>query len=87
MNNEYAMEMRAIADKYNEDKKQAVMEKNKRYLEDEVLPAIQKKAERGEYRVIFCVPSGYITSLWVELLAGIGFTIEQLGLRAIEIMW
>jgi hypothetical protein len=87
MNNEYAMEMRAIADKYNEDKKQAIIEKNQKCLEDEVLPTIQKKAERGEYRAIFCVPSGYNTSLWVELLAGIGFTVEQLGPRAIEVMW
>lgn len=90
MGEQVAMNMREIADKVNEERKQQVKMVAEQWVDAVAFPAIKQAAERGEYYYNIRIPEnvhkGYVDHRLVEY----GFTTEHFGTehsRYLRVKW
>ena len=90
MNEQVAMNMREIADKVNEERKQQVKMAAEQWVDTVAFPAIKQAAERGEYHYDIQVPVN-IHKVHVDTrLRECGFTTEQFNdkySRYLRVKW
>lgn len=77
MENNVALKMREVADQINKEAEEKKMAVHKEFVETEVLPYLQKLAEKGKYTTDFAVP-GYSITTVRDLLRELGFTADIL---------
>jgi hypothetical protein len=75
MENNIALNLREIADKVNEEAEKARVARHRDFIENEILPHLQRLAENGKYQAEFST-QGYSVYMLRDILRGIGFTVE-----------
>lgn len=86
MDTEYALKMREIADNVNERNEATKKQIHMEFIENEILPRIERLANYGKYSMGFYLPTNYSGSLCTTLLESIGFTVEN-DCNRIKISW
>ena len=75
MENNIALNMREIADKVNEEIKNAKIARHRKMVETTIIPSIQEFAKKGKYQIDYTVPE-YDAHLVSDILCEMGFTVD-----------
>ena len=90
MGEQVAMNMREIADKVNEERKQQVKMAAEQWVDAVAFPAIKQAAERGEYHLDINIPTNVHKGYVDHRLGEYGFATEQYGReysRYLRVKW